>query len=106
MKSTLLIPSHAGDGESSHHFAPLISGSLCDRQGNNQNPIRGPSCQMSSFRLQEMDVLHFTVHNICRDNHSTPQRACAAVLKLSIVLVVMSLAFFGRPTGGPGAEGV
>ncbi len=57
------------------------------------NPIRGPSCHMSSFRQQEMDVLHFTAHNICRGNHSTPQRACAAVLKLSIVLAVMSLAF-------------
>lgn len=40
-----------------------------------------------------MDVLHFAAHNICRGDHSTPQRACAAVLKLSIVLAVMSLAF-------------
>lgn len=57
------------------------------------NLIRGPSCHMSSFRQQKMDVLHFTAHNICRDNHSSPQRACVAVLKLSIVLAVMSLAF-------------
>lgn len=39
-------------------------------------------------------------------NHATPRRACAAVLKLSIVFAAMSLAFLGRPTGGPRAEGI
>lgn len=64
------------------------------------NPIRGPSCHMSSFRLQEMDVLHFTAYNICRGNHSTPQRACAIVLKLSISC------FFERTIRGPRAKRV
>lgn len=70
------------------------------RQAKQQlNLIKGPSCHVSSFRQQEMDVPHFAVHNICRGSHSTPQRGCAIVLKLSIVLAVASLAFLGDLPG-------
>lgn len=85
-------------GGLSIHFAVLISVS-CVTNKVTTKPIRGPSCHMSSFRLQEMDVLHFAAHNICRGNHPIPQRACAAVLKLSIVLAVMSLVFSGDQPG-------
>lgn len=86
-------------GDSSIHFALLVSGNLCDRQGNNQTPSEAPDATCHRSGKQEMDVLHFAAHNICRGNHSTPQRACAAVLKLSIVLAVMSLAFLGNLPG-------
>lgn len=81
-------------------------GVCATRRGTDQTPSEGPSCHMSSFRRQEMDVLHFTAHNICRGNHSASQRACGAVLKLSIVLAVMSLAFFRakKPTRGRRAQ--
>lgn len=57
---------------------------------------RGPRCHMSSFRLLEMDVLHFSSHNICRGNRSSPQRPWAAVLKLSIVLAGHVCGFLHR----------
>lgn len=57
---------------------------------------------MSSFRLQKMDVLHFATHNICRGNHSNPQRAHSAVLKLSIVV---SPAISARAPRAEGFEG-
>lgn len=75
------------------------------RTDQQPNPIRGPSCYMSSFRLREMDVLHFAAHNICRGNHSAPQRARAAVLKLSIVLAGHVSCLFMRPTEGLRARG-
>lgn len=80
-----------------------VGGNFAWQERQEPNAIAGPRCHLSSLRLQEMDVLHFAAHNIGRGNQSTPQRASVAVLKLSIVSALASVALFwgGRTYQGP-----
>lgn len=99
---TLWSPAYKMRGIQTFFFCS-VSGNFAWQERQQPNANTGPRCHLSSFRLREMDVLHFAAHNIGRGNQSTPQRASVAVLKLSIVSASTSVALFwgGRTYQGP-----
>lgn len=70
---SILFASMQRMGDSSIHFALLVSGNLCGRQGNNQTPSEAPDAACHHSGKQEMDVLHFAAHNICRGTTRLPR---------------------------------